>query len=124
MNKLLVVLIALPFFAFKCDKSSSDEDGYLRGKVVRISCASYVIQVLNNDTIGEDGWKDVRNNDAVYDNVFSANNPCKIASEIKAGDVIRFKIAQPTPTECVTCFMYDAPPNTRLNVNDVMLVIK
>src|SRR5262245_32292254 len=104
MKKLLVVLIALPFFAFKCDKSSKDEDGYLQGKVIRISCASYVIQVLNDDTIGEDGWKNVRDS-VTYDNVFSANNPCKIASGIKAGNVIRFRIAEPAPTECVTCYM-------------------
>ena len=122
MKKLLFVLMALPFFAFKCNKSSNnDDDGYLRGKVIRISCASYVVQVLNDDTIGDDGWKDVTKNNTVYDNVFSATNVCKISHDITVGNVIRFKINQPVYNGCMFCAMYDAPPTAKYDINEVTL---
>jgi hypothetical protein len=123
MKKFLFVLMALPVLAFKCGKSSQAKDGYLTGKVIRISCASFVIQVLNDDTVGEDGWKDMtNNNNTVYDNVFTANNPCKIGENIKAGNTIRFKIDPPTQNDCVLCMMYDGPPNAKYDVSDITLI--
>ena len=122
MKSLLFVLMALPFFASKCGKSSSEKDGYLTGKVIRTSCASVVVQVLNDDTVGEDGWKDMTNNDAVYNNVFAANNTCKIGNEIKAGNTIRFKIGQPTQNDCVVCMMYDGPPKAKYDISEVSAV--
>ena len=57
MKKILLVAALAPFFAFQCDKSITTK--CVKGKVIRISCASYVIQVLNNDSVGEDQWKDI-----------------------------------------------------------------
>jgi hypothetical protein len=122
MKILLFVLMALPFSASKCKKSTHDKDGYLTGKVIRISCASFVVQVLNDDKVGEDGWKDMMNNDAVYNDVFTANNSCKIGNEIKAGNTIRFKIDKPTQNDCVLCMMYDGPPKVKYDVSDITLV--
>lgn len=121
MKKLFFILLALPVFAFKCSKPSS-KDGYLQGRVIRISCASFVVQVLNDDTVGEDGWKDMANNNAVYDNVFAAGNACKIGNNIKAGNTIRFKINQPAQNDCVHCMMYDAPPGAKYDMSDVSVV--
>jgi len=121
MKKLFFVLMVLPVFAFKCSKPSA-KDGYLEGKVLRISCASFVVQVLNNDTVGEDGWKDMMNNNAVYNNVFAASNTCKIGGNIKAGNTIRFKVDKPTQNDCVVCMMYDGPPNVKYDIKDISLV--
>jgi hypothetical protein len=108
-------------FAFKCSKSSPN-DGYLEGKVIRTSCADVVVQVLNNDTIGEDGWKDIMNNNAVYDNVFAVNNACKFSENLKTGKTIRFKISQSTDNGCMFCQLYDGQPMTNYSISEVSLV--
>lgn len=117
--KLLFIMLALPVMASKCSKSKDNQDTELQGKVVRVSCASFVVQVLNDDKIGEDGWKDMMNNDAKYDNVFAANNACKIPAGIKAGATIRFKISKPTQNDCVMCMMFDGPPTVKYDITDV-----
>jgi hypothetical protein len=121
--KLIFILLALPVMASKCGKHK-EKDTHLQGKVVRVSCASFVVQVLNDDTVGEDGWKDMMNNNAQYDNVFNANNACKIPAGIKAGATIRFKVGNPVQNDCVMCMMYDAPPAAKFDISDVSIVEK
>jgi hypothetical protein len=121
--KILFILLALPVMASKCSKHK-EKDTHLQGKVVRISCASFVVQVLNDDTVGEDGWKDMTNNNAQYDNVFTANNACKIPAGVKAGATIRFKAGNPVANDCVQCMMYDGPPAAKYDITDVSIVEK
>lgn len=121
--KLIFILLALPVMASKCGKQK-EKDTHLQGKVVRVSCASFVVQVLNDDTVGEDGWKDMMNNNAQYDNVFTANNACKIPAGIKAGATIRFTVSQPAQNDCVACMMYDGPPAAKFDIKDVSVVEK
>ncbi|THU31144.1 hypothetical protein FAM09_29110 [Niastella caeni] len=123
MKKIFFVLLALPIFAFKCSKKNT-RDGYLEGKVIRASCASLVVQVLNDDTVGEDGWKDMKNNNAVYDNVFSVTNACKVADKLSAGTTFYFKVTQPVPNDCVYCMMFDAPPNAKYDITDISVTGK
>ena len=118
--KFLFILIALPVMTSKCNRNT-ENDGYLRGKVVRISCASFVVQVLNNDSFGEDNWKDIKSNNMQYDNVFAVSNACKIPAGVKAGTTIRFKASSPKPNDCVYCMMYDAPPSAKYDITDVMI---
>ena len=112
-------MIALvPFLAFQCKKENTDK--CIQGKVIRISCASYVIQVLNNDSIGEDGWKDsMQGQQTTYNNVFTASNKCEIPPSFKPGDIIYFKLEKPEPSDCVVCMMYDAPPQTQFQIRNV-----
>jgi hypothetical protein len=119
MKKLFFILMALPIFAFKCSKS---KDGYLEGKVIRTSCASVVVQVLNNDSVGEDGWKDILNNDGVYDNVFAVGNACKFSENLVSGKTIRFKIDPAATNDCAFCLMYDGHPTTNYLISDVSVV--
>jgi hypothetical protein len=120
MKKVFFATLILPFLAFKCDKAS--QNTFLEGKVIRISCASFVVQLLNNDAIGEDGWKDMMNNDAVYNDVFTANNKCSIPDDIKAGATIRFKLGEPTKNDCVICMMYDGPPKVKFDIKEISVV--
>jgi hypothetical protein len=118
MKKMIMLLMVLPLFAFKCDKASLNK--CFKGKVVRISCASYVIEVLNDDSIGDDQWKDSSaSRQNVYDNVFRASNPCAIPDVYKAGDILYFTLNKPEPNDCVVCMMYDAPPKTQLQIKNV-----
>lgn len=117
MKKLFFFLAFVPLLAFQCNKDNLE---CLKGKVIRISCASYVIQVLDNDSLGEDQWKLTRDGiEETYDNVFAASNKCKISSSYKAGDIIYFTIGAPTQSDCVVCAMYDAPPKVQYEVKNV-----
>ncbi len=101
--------------AIGCDVKN---DRCIKGKVVRISCASFVVQVLNRDSIGTYGWRDVGGH-TVYNNVFRVGNPCKIG-QLFNGDEIYFTIADSlTEKNCVTCMMYDAPPDKVLQLENV-----
>lgn len=116
MRNLLIIVAILPFFAFQCDKQKIQN--CVKGKVIRVSCASYVVQVLNRDDLGEDQWKDSTGDGAgaSFDNVFNVSNKCKIPGSYKAGDIIYFSIDKPTASDCVVCTMYDAPPKTQYEV--------
>ena len=122
MKYIFVAVLVIPFLAFQCNKDRNDHKDWLEGKVVRISCASYVVQVLNNDAIGEDGWKDMFDNNKEYDNAINASNKCEIPESITAGTVIRFKIEGPYNKPCAACFMYDAPPNVAYDITNVSVV--
>ena len=115
--KYFVLIGLLPLFAFQCDKKLADN--CLQGKVVRITCATTVIQVLNTDSIGEDGWKDGSENSITYDNVFSVANKCDLPATIKTGDILTFNIGEPSKNDCIVCMMYDAPPKVSLGVVNV-----
>jgi hypothetical protein len=118
MKKLLLVIALVPFFAFQCDKNNMGK--CVKGKVVRITCASYVIQVLNNDAIGDDQWKDsMQGEQNIYDNVFSVSNKCKIPASYRPGDIIYFALDKPEPGDCIVCMMYDAPPKTQYQVKNI-----
>jgi hypothetical protein len=117
MKYFVFVLALFPFFAFQCQKGNNK---CLQGKIIRVSCASYVIQVVSTDTIGDDQWKDSREGQQnSYDNVFNASNKCKIPSNFKEGDTIYFELERPEPNDCIVCMMYDAPPATRYQVANV-----
>ncbi len=120
MNNTLLALVALPILAMQCGDKKKLNTQCLQGKVVRTSCASLVVQVTNNDSIGEDGWKDSTSaNPATYDNVFSVSNLCKLPAEVKPGNTIYFTIEKPKPSDCVVCMMYDAPPRTQYDIINV-----
>ena len=118
MKKLLLIAVILPLFAFQCKRAGNPK--CLQGKIVRITCASYVIQVFNNDAVGDDVWKDsMQGVQTTYENVFKASNKCKIPTSYKVGDTIYFNLDKPEPNDCVLCMMYDAPPKTQYQVRNV-----
>lgn len=118
MKKFIFILGLFPVLAFQCQRGTDKK--CLQGKIIRITCASYVIQVLSTDTIGDDQWKDsMQGEQKTYDNVFSASNKCKVPATFKAGDTIYFQLEDPEPNDCIVCMMYDAPPTARFQVKNV-----
>lgn len=121
MKKLFLIVFLAPFFAFQCKKDNNQK--CLKGKVIRITCASYVIQVLNNDSIGDDGWKNsMQGEQNSYDNVFAVSNKCKVPASYKPGDTIYFTLEKAEPSDCVVCMMYDAPPKAQYQVKNIASV--
>ena len=116
MKKLFYLLLLLPVFAFQCQKE--DNSNCVKGKIVRITCATTVIQVLNNDGIGIDGWSDSHENIGTYDNVFTVSNKCQLTG-VNVGDVVYFDLEPATQSDCVVCAMYDAPPSAVFNVKNL-----
>jgi len=94
----------------------------VRGKVVRITCASTVIQALNDNSMGEDGWVNyIGNGTTIYDNVFKVSNKCMLSSSIKQGDTVWFTIDSSFSTvgNCSLCDLGDHPPTVAYRIKNV-----
>ena len=121
MQKLVFAAALIPMLAFQCNKENT-KTGWLEGKVVRISCASFIVQLLNNNEIGEDGWKDMLDNDKVYNDVITASNKCEIPGSVKKDNIIRFKLESPKQhNDCAICLMYDGPPKKAFEIKNITL---
>lgn len=120
MKQTIIALAGIALISFQCgvNKNQPSKD-CVQGKVLRISCASYVVQALNRDTLGEDGWKTPGDTTTLYDNVFDVANKCKLPGDIKAGDTIYFTVHPVQPSDCVSCMMFDAPPVVKYDLQDV-----
>lgn len=121
MKKMYLPVVSIAILAAYCGvaKKQPATVSCVQGKVVRISCASYVVQALNRDTVGMDGWKTGPDTSVVYDNVFDVANKCKLPAGIKTGDTIYFNMKPVTPSDCVSCMMFDAPPTVKYDIVDV-----
>ncbi|MBC8033723.1 MAG: hypothetical protein H7Y03_06220 [Chitinophagaceae bacterium] len=123
MKKMLyfITILVLSF----CGCRKNDDDGKVKlpclmVKVVRITCASIVMQVLDNDSLGQDGWKDITSG-VVYDNVFTVSAHCEFMSLAKpkydVGSVLYVTVNDQIHLDkCVSCLLYDAAPITRYRV--------
>jgi hypothetical protein len=115
IKRCCFLLLVVAFFACACGRK---EEKCLKAKVIRVSCASFVVQVLNKDSIGSYGWKDVGGH-AVYNNVMNIKNACNIGKWSK-GEEMYFTIRDSLQTsDCVVCMMYDAPPEKEYIVENV-----
>lgn len=110
MEKSIIVFIlsVLPFL-FGCEKNDVLDESILRGEVIRVTCASTVVQIKNSDKYGENGWMNqMASGNAKYDHVFKVENNCKLNLEM--GKTFQFKIISVTQNDCIQCLLYDAPP--------------
>ena len=118
MNSVFTYCIFAAVLCFSASSCSSKKSNCLKAKVIRISCASFVVQVLNKDSIGEYGWRDVGGH-AVYNNVFNVKNTCVIGKWSK-GEEFYFTLKDSASNnDCITCMMYDAPPGKSFEVDNV-----
>jgi hypothetical protein len=108
-KELLVFLFIISQLHFGCVKSDMLDKSILEGEVIRVTCASTVVQIKNTEKYGEDGWINEMATDGIkYDNVFKVENICKV--NLQMGKTFQFKIISLTQNDCVQCFLYDAPP--------------
>lgn len=122
----VIWLSVLPLASLQCNKKKAPVN-CLQGKIVRITCATTIIQVLNVDTMGEDNWNDGSTEGNTFNNVFSVANKCDIPATIKTGDVLTFELGESAKQDCIVCMMYDNPPKVSLgivNINDCTVAQK
>jgi len=92
-----------------CEKNDVLDDLILKGKVIRISCASTVVQITNAEKYGEDAWINLgASGEIKYDNVFKVENICKL--KLEEDKTFQFKIINLPMNDCIQCLLYDAPP--------------
>lgn len=92
-----------------CEKNDILDDLVLKGKVIRVTCASTVVQITNSQKYGENGWINVESSAGTqYDHVFVVENICKL--NLENGKTFQFKIINIKENDCVQCLLYDAPP--------------
>lgn len=115
---IFLLIISLLFFA--CRKDKSVKGICLQGKLIRITCASAVIQVLNDDSKGVDRWIDLMGgNNTSYDNVFTVSNKCQLPSTMKPGDTFWFIMVSSNANNCIFCDMLDSPPPISFDVLNI-----
>src|SRR4028119_387581 len=113
--KYFLPLLTMSSVYLSCDKPG---DRCLKAKVLRVSCASFVVQVLNKDSVGEYGWRDVGGH-AVYNNVFNISNSCQIG-KMQKGEEFYFELEDSLKqSDCIRCMMFDAPPEKSFLVKNV-----
>ena len=120
MKQTILTLAGIAMITAQCGVNQKQPSkDCVQGKVIRISCASYVVQALDRDTVGQDSWKNGTDTTTIYDNVFDVANKCKLPGDIKAGDTIYFTLHPTQPSDCVSCMMFDAPPTVKYDLQDV-----
>jgi hypothetical protein len=120
MKQTVCALVAIAALTFQCSVAKKKAaSACVQGKIVRISCASYIVQSLNVDTLGQDGWKNTADTAVTFDNVFDVSNKCKLPDGLKAGDTIYFNVQAPQASDCISCMMYDAPPTVKYDLKYV-----
>ena len=119
MHKISLFLFAV-VLVYSCKLS---DPPCLKAKVVRVSCASFVIQVLNKDSVGSYGWKDISGN-GVYNNVFAVANSCKVGKWSKGEEFYFTLVDSPQTSDCMTCMMFDAPPEKSYMIENVSATCK
>lgn len=115
MKKWFIILVTL--FSVSCiqihNTGNTNTGQRIKAKVIRITCASTVIQVLDSAyyNLGET-WT-MQGTSNTYEHVAVVSNKCELPSTLKEGDVFFFKIINESEAknDCVVCMMYDFPPS-------------
>lgn len=113
-------MIALVFctLLWACEKENSV--ACLKGRVVRVTCASTVVEVLNSGSIGEDGWMDSFGTDTpTYSNVFTVSNTCELNRPLVPGDEFWFSVGPASVAKCELCEMLDNAPKTKYSITNI-----
>lgn len=117
MKRFILPLLALLILAAGCGKQLPK--ACLKAKLVRVTCAGKVFQVLNDQSIGQDNWKDIFSSNTYYDNVFTVSNSCSLPSEYKVDDVVYLTIEKAAEDDCVRCALFDAPPAVSYKIKTI-----
>jgi hypothetical protein len=123
MKKIFIILSAF-FVLAGCEKTN--ETPVIKGKLVYHSCATTVVQILDEQhyNYGQDSWRQSPSKEE-FNHVFAVSNHCSFPGSVAVGEEIHFKILSDDPgnKECVTCAVFDNPPQ-KSQVIEVVEVAK
>ena len=114
MKKLLFILFSfLLFGCIQIPNSGTNNNQRIKAKVIRITCATTVIQILDNAhySLGET-WT-IEGTTNTYEHVAVVSNKCELPASLNEGDEFFFKVISESDArkDCVVCMMYDYPPS-------------
>lgn len=97
MQISLPILMMLTVFA--CNKNTGNDSATVRGKLVHNSCASAVVQVLDEKyyNLGQDQWQQSPDK-SMISHVFSVANKCSMPAGLKEQEEFTYKVLKSDPT--------------------------
>ena len=115
MKNLFIILATL--LSVSCiqlpNAGNSNSTQRIKAKVIRITCATTVIQVLDpaHYNLGET-WT-IEGTSNTYEHVAVVSNKCEFPSTLKDGDEFYFRqiSENDASNDCAVCMMYDFPPS-------------
>jgi hypothetical protein len=113
MKNALLIFTSLLIFACTPQGGGGSNGPKIKGKVIRVTCASTVVQILdpNYYSLGET-WTKFGTNDTVQ-HAANVLNKCEFPVTLTEGAEFYFKeiTASQARQDCAICMMYDGPPN-------------
>ncbi len=122
MKNLILILFSVTLFS--CSKlpasgsgnNSSSNSAKIKAKVVRITCASTIIEILDvaHYNLGV-SWT-IEGTTNTFEHVVVVANKCEFPNTLKEGDIFYFKETNESDAhnDCAVCAMYDFPPSKSL----------
>ena len=115
MKNLSVILISI--LLSSCiqlpNAGNSSNSQRIKAKVIRITCATTVIQVLDaaHYDLGETWTMEGTSN--TYEHVAVVSNKCEFPATLHEGDEFYFNVIAESDAnnDCAVCMMYDFPPS-------------
>lgn len=110
----ITAVIILSVLLFGCNPLSnggSSTGPKIKAKVIRITCASTAIQILDASSYSlGDTW--VNGNDTVEHAAYVINK-CEFPDNLTVGSEFYFRVitASQARNDCAVCMMYDFPPS-------------
>lgn len=111
MKITLAILLSVLLFGCTPLSNGGAAGPKIRGKVIRITCASTVIQILDaaNYSLGVT-WV---NGSDTLEHVAYVSNKCEFPDNLTTGTEFNFKVITESQArnDCAVCMMYDYPPS-------------
>ncbi len=113
-NLFIILAMLLTASCIQLPNAGTDNSTQrIKAKVIRITCATTVIQVLDpaHYNLGET-WT-IEGTSNTYEHVAVVSNKCEFPSTLKEGDEFYFRqiSENDASNDCAVCMMYDFPPS-------------
>ncbi len=120
--RLIVILAILLTAACTHPCKEVNANKRIKAKIVRITCASTVIQVLDSSYfyLGET-WTMKGEPDTTYQHIAKVLNKCDMPDNLKEEEEFYFRIIPKSEANnnCIVCELYDFPPDKGLYIEVV-----
>ncbi|MFN8283046.1 MAG: hypothetical protein U0U67_07505 [Chitinophagales bacterium] len=118
--KQFIIIIISGLFLSACTQVPAGSGGgnpsngqRIQAKVIRVTCASTVIQILDANYYSLGGSWTVEGTSTTYEHVAVVANKCEFPNNLTEGALFYFKqiTEAEASNDCAVCMMYDFPPS-------------